>query len=178
MRLPKYTKDVIQKAVDQSLSVAQVLRELGLKEAGGSHSNISRKIKEYGIDTSHFLGQRANCGPHHKGSKKKSAEDILVLRTDGRREAAYRLRRALIESGVEYACEICKNEGVWNGSTLRLEVDHKNNNWLDDRKENLRFLCPNCHSQQRHKYNQGLTELTSIAKYTKLVYAKKKKAEW
>src|SRR5665647_2603251 len=55
--MAKYTESVLRAAVEQSLSVAGVLRDLGLVPAGGTHAHVSRLIKRYGIDTSHFTGQ-------------------------------------------------------------------------------------------------------------------------
>lgn len=37
---------------------------------------------------------------------------------------------------------------VWNGKKLNLEIDHIDNDWSNDRRDNLRFICPNCHSQK------------------------------
>jgi predicted RNA-binding Zn-ribbon protein involved in translation (DUF1610 family) len=53
----------------------------------------------------------------------------------------------LHESGVPYVCEVCGIEAEWNGKPIVLHVVHISGDWLDNRKENLRFLCPNCHSQ-------------------------------
>ncbi|HET6908430.1 MAG TPA: HNH endonuclease [Mycobacteriales bacterium] len=44
-------------------------------------------------------------------------------------------------------CALCGCDGSWNGRPLRLVIDHVNGDWLDNRIENLRFLCPNCHAQ-------------------------------
>ena len=166
MSKTKYTRELLEPLVKESTSIAQVLRKLGLKPAGGSHTHISRKIKKYGLDDSHFLGQAANCGENHKCGTRKIWEEVLVERTTGNRQKSYQLRRALIESGREYKCEKCDQPPEWNGKELRLQVDHKNSNWLDDRPNNLRFICPNCHTQtEGYANSKGYVELTSMAKY-------------
>ena len=48
---------------------------------------------------------------------------------------------------IEYKCSECDNVGVHNGNPLSLQLDHVNGKSEDNRLENLRFLCPNCHSQ-------------------------------
>lgn len=48
---------------------------------------------------------------------------------------------------VPQECELCRNPGIHNGRPLTLQVDHKNGISSDHRLKNLRFLCPNCHSQ-------------------------------
>jgi hypothetical protein len=164
----KYTRELLEGIVRESFSVAEVLRKLGLAEAGGTHAHIARRIREFGIDTSHFLGSRANCGSHHKGGKKSSWQEVLIRRSSGRRQKAHLLRRALIESGREYHCEApgCSTKDQWLGRPITLHVDHLNGDWLDDRPQNLVFLCPNCHSQTpNYCGNKGFAELTSRAKW-------------
>jgi hypothetical protein len=148
-RWEKYTREILETAVRQNYSMAGVLRSLGLKLAGGSHTHISRRIKALGIDTSHFLGQGSNRGPDHRGPKPLTCEQVFVLRKSGNRQKARILRKALLESGRTYRCEGegCPLIDEWLGKPLVLHVNHKNGDWLDDRAENLEFLCPNCHSQ-------------------------------
>ena len=142
----KYTFEVLSEAAAKTESISGVLRLLGLKRAGGNFSYISRRLKELEVDTSHFTGQAHGKGRPSPGIT-HSAATILVLRPSGsRREYAKRLRRAMIEIGMEYRCA-CGQGPEWQGQVLVLHVDHKDGNWLDNRPENVRFLCPNCHSQ-------------------------------
>lgn len=168
----KYTQEVLQDAVNNSQSISDVVRYLGMPLAGGTHAHISRSIKRLGIDTSHFRTSAWNAGKSFP-AKQKSPEEILVLRQEGR-EAAYLLRRALTEVGVEYRCGECGLLPEWNGRSLTLQVDHLDSNFLDCRVGNLRFLCPNCHTQTP-SYARGSTQRTpNICKCGKEIYRRSK----
>ncbi len=149
--------------VQRSLSYAEVLRCLDLKQSGGSQSNIKRLVQKFGISTEHFLGRTRNQGDEHQGSRKLPAEEILILRDYlAHPEKAYKLRRAMIETGIPYRCALCGMEAIWNGQPLMLTVDHINGRRFDNRRENLRFLCSNCHSQTpTFGKSLGLTDVTT-----------------
>lgn len=143
----KYPKELLESIVKGSLTITEVLTKLGLRFSGGSHGHIKDLIKKYGLDTSHFLGQRFHCGRKSHPNKYHWSEKLVLREGSHRREHGYILRRRLIESGREYKCVKCGNTGEWHGEPLVLQVNHRNGNWVDDRPENLEFRCPNCHSQ-------------------------------
>jgi len=154
----KYTRELLEPLVKDSISVAEVLRKLGKRQTGSISTHLSRTIKRFGLDTTHFLGKASNSGSHHRGGpQKKSWQERLVKSAADKRQKSRILRRALIESGRKYECEKCLLV-EWNRQPLILEIDHKNGDWADNRPNNLRFLCPNCHSQTRGYANRGNTQ--------------------
>ncbi|TRV81511.1 HNH endonuclease [Streptomyces sp. 130] len=139
----RWTKEILEPVVAASKSVQEVLRRLGLDLVGGHHTNISRRIKAYGLDTSHF------AAPSRKGeTRRRRPEELLVDRTQtlAHRVPGERLKRAMIAMGVPECCAQCGTEPVWRHQPLPLEVDHVDGNWRNNQPQNLRLLCPNCHS--------------------------------
>ena len=140
----KYDRQILENAVKTCTSIAQVLRKLEIKQSGGSHSYITDRLEKFGIDTSHFLGQAINRGK--KSNRRKEPKEILIYKED-RRIKSSQLTRAMLESGLPHICNECRGTTVYNGKKLTLQVDHVDGNWRNNVLENLRFLCPNCHSQ-------------------------------
>lgn len=157
----KYTFDFLNPIVKDSESHAEVLRKLGLKPAGGSHFYVSSQIRKLGICTEHFFGKKIN-------PTAKRWEDILVFnRLSGRRDSSHILRRALAQSGVEEKCAECGMLDKWNGKPIRLQIDHRDGNSVNNVPTNLRFLCPNCHSQTDNFGSKNIRRLsTSTVKVT------------
>jgi len=156
----KYTERMLRSAVADSTSVAGVLRSLGLNQAGGTHAHISRTIKSMGIDTTHFVRHQNGGGLW----RRRSPKEILVrLPLGSRRAKPPMLRRALVEIGRPYVCVLCGNTGSWMGRTLRLEVDHIDGDYHNNLADNLRFLCPNCHTQTDNFSGRSRGKYTSAA---------------
>ncbi|MGW2646513.1 HNH endonuclease [Streptomyces sp. NPDC001393] len=132
-------------AVAESISIAETLRRLGCPDTGTQRALLREWVAEEGISTAHFLGQA-----HQRGKTRtdriRRPEDILVKHDGRRRTRTHLLRRALREVGIPEECAECGVGPEWFGQRMTLEIDHINGDWSDDRRENLRLLCPNCHA--------------------------------
>nr|WP_073723996.1 HNH endonuclease signature motif containing protein [Streptomyces sp. CB02414] len=136
----------LRAAVSDSVSIASVLRRLGRPDNGAQRALLRRWIADDRLSTEHFLGQAHRRGKPSTATPFRQPDDILVKHVGERRTKTALLRRALCAIGVPNNCDECGTGPEWLGKPMTLEVDHVNGDWSDDRKENLRLLCPNCHA--------------------------------
>lgn len=144
MSTRKWTDEQLIQAIKNNKSYAGVIKELGFKVSGGMHSLIKRHIIRLDLDTSHFTGQGHLKNKTHGWTPKIPLEDVLVLNSTYSR---HNLKRRLLNASIlDYKCKEC-GLSEWRDKKLSLHLDHINGNTFDNRLENLRMLCPNCHSQ-------------------------------
>ena len=130
--------------IKNSSNISEVLFKLGYTTMGNSwgYSQVRKRMTDLNIDCSYFKG-KAHLAEARKAST-LTAEQLLVKNC---KHTRHQLRSFIIRNNLlTYKCSIC-GALKWNGKTLSLELDHINGINDDNRLENLRFLCPNCHSQ-------------------------------
>lgn len=128
--------------VKGSLNISEVLFKVGLSSNWNSwgYSQVKQRMISLGLDFSDFRGKDLS-----KFSKKNKVSNELLFTEKSKHTRAVIRKRIISEKLLPYKCSIC---GIsdWNGKRLSLELDHVNGINYDNRLENLRFLCPNCHS--------------------------------
>lgn len=148
MRKRSWSKEKLIEAVKTSLSFRQVLSKIGLREAGGNYEQLKRYIKEYNLETKHFKGRGWNRGLKGIGIPKIPLNQILVNNSNFQ---SFKLKKRLFAAGLKVPkCQQCGWAKRTTDGYLPLELDHINSNRHDNRIENLRILCPNCHSLTKH----------------------------
>ncbi|MFF8693458.1 HNH endonuclease signature motif containing protein [Streptomyces sp. NPDC015144] len=133
-------------AIAASHSLAGALRALGQTDSGGARARLKRDIEAHGLSTAHFSGQGHPRGTPSR-SRRSSAEILCRLGPGAPRTRTTLLRRALDDIGVPHRCTRCGTGETWRGNRLVLEIDHIDGDRLNNCPENLRYLCPSCHSQ-------------------------------
>ena len=141
-------KEVLEQLVRESKSFSEILRKQNKTISGASVKLLKQKLDTYRIPYSFIKEIDAQPIP---------LEEILQK---DRPYKSQNLKRRLVNTGIlKDECCLCGQSNIWNGKALTLQLDHINGDHNDNRIENLRILCPNCHSQtetfgNKRKYDQ------------------------
>lgn len=139
-----WSKEVLAAAVKNARSISEVLKSLNLKAAGGNYLFCSKYIDLYGLSTAHFKGKGWRKGLKIPRTPVFPLSELLV--SDSHFQSSKLKRRLFAENLKKPCCEECGWAEESLDGRIPVELDHINGNARDNRLENLRILCPNCHS--------------------------------
>lgn len=158
-------KNEIQELLEQGFSYKEIVEKVGCSKATISYhakklgkqvftkktydwvaiqafydeGNSYRECKEKFKLHSQAWDQAVKTGKLKVNNKPKELHEI---------KQRHHLKKKILKNKLlANECQICKQPPEWNGKILVLQLDHINGINNDNRIENLRLLCPNCHSQ-------------------------------
>ena len=127
----------IIRACNEAQTMSQAAAKLGI------HFNT---LKSRAVKLGCYQPNQGGKGTNKKGGNPAIPLDE-ILEGKHPQYQTFKLKNRLFKTGMKVnECEEC---GIndWNGQPLNCELDHINGERTDHRLENLRILCPNCHSQ-------------------------------
>lgn len=157
----QYTKEELEFFVKNSECCRDMILLMGKSPYGSTHSYWKKAIEKFGIDSSHW-----------KTARRVDKEKLGIVNDIPVRVNAKKLRKIILDSGIEYKCNKCFLS-EWQNKPITLHVDHIDSNWNNNNITNLRFLCPNCHSQEptsKSGYKQSLPKIKKRCVCGKEIY--------
>lgn len=152
----------IKNACESSVNMTQAAKKLGI-----SLSYLSRRAKKIGCYNPKQCWNKGLDIFKDQRTSNLKFEEIFCKNSNF---SINRYKKRLVENGLlEYKCSICDLD-KWMGNEIVLELDHINGINNDNRMENLRFLCPNCHSQTdtfRGRNTNRIKNIDGFFKYSK-----------
>lgn len=140
-----HTKESLQPIVSISTSWRDVLSKLGYSSGyRGSQTHIKKRAISLGVDFSHFKGARWNKGMLFP--PKRPITDYF----EGAYISSNSLKKRIVKEGLkEWKCERCSNT-EWLGEKIPLELHHIDHNPKNNKLDNLKLVCPNCHYKEHN----------------------------
>lgn len=134
-----WSKEGVIVAMVGAVSMSDVLRKMGLTIRAGNYQRLQKYAKRYGITLPISQGGNGTGG----WFSTLTDDDVFVENSLTTRHV---VKKRLRKEGRGHVCEICEQGDEWFGKPLVMVLDHENGVNDDNRKGNLRFLCPNCNS--------------------------------
>ena len=112
--------------------------------------NVACAVMKTGLTFNAFKHRAMKLGVYNPTSKGAGRKTCIKEILDGKHPhfQTFKLKNKLIKEGIlQNICEECGVGPMWNGKEIQCQLDHKDGDRFNHHRNNLRMLCPNCHSQ-------------------------------
>ncbi len=154
------SNEEFQEICKKYTSLADIIRHFGIRPEAGNYGTLKKRIRRDKADISHIkIGVGSNRGRSFK-RKYTSKDQVIEILNNNEIHAKGQIKDLIIKFKIldNTHCSICNHDDIWNGQKLVMQLDHIDGQSDNDRLNNLRFICPNCHTQtpthagKRQKY--------------------------